>query len=37
VEKYAERYRVPRVNPERVAIRIEVERFVFSSGLGPAG
>jgi PPOX class probable F420-dependent enzyme len=37
VQKYAERYRVPRVNPERVAIRIEVERFVISSGLGPTG
>lgn len=28
VEQYAVRYRVPRVNPARVAIRIEVERFM---------
>jgi hypothetical protein len=34
VDRYATRYRVPRPNPERVAVRIEVERFVFSSGLG---
>lgn len=32
-ERYASRYRVPRPNPERVAIRIEVERFVGSVGL----
>ena len=30
VERYAARYRVPRVNPARVAIRIEVERIVSS-------
>lgn len=33
VERYAGRYRQPRVNPERVAIRITVERFVGSDGL----
>ena len=32
-EQYAARYRVPRENPERVAIRIEVDRFLVSSGL----
>ncbi|WP_148613835.1 pyridoxamine 5'-phosphate oxidase family protein [Nocardioides rubriscoriae] len=32
-ERYASRYRVPRVNPERVAIRISVTRFVGSAGL----
>ena len=32
-ERYAARYRQPRVNPERVAIRIEVDRFLVSSGL----
>ncbi len=31
VEQYAARYRVPRVNPARVAIRIDVERFVSSA------
>ena len=30
VERYAARYRVPRVNPARVAIRVEVERIVSS-------
>jgi hypothetical protein len=30
-ERYAARYRTPRENPTRVAIRIEVERFVSSS------
>ena len=34
-ERYAQRYRVPRVNPDRVALRIEVDRFLFSRGLGP--
>ena len=33
VECYAARYRQPRVNPARVAIRIEVSRFVGSAGL----
>jgi PPOX class probable F420-dependent enzyme len=32
-ERYAARYRTPRVNPDRVAVRIEVERFLVSSGL----
>jgi PPOX class probable F420-dependent enzyme len=30
-ERYAARYRTPRPNPSRVAIRIEVDRFVSSS------
>lgn len=30
VERYASRYREPRPNPERVAIRIEVDRFLSS-------
>ncbi|MEJ7832588.1 MAG: PPOX class F420-dependent oxidoreductase [Nocardioides sp.] len=29
-ERYAVRYRAPRVNPERVAIQIEVDRFLGS-------
>ncbi|MGZ4464533.1 MAG: pyridoxamine 5'-phosphate oxidase family protein [Nocardioides sp.] len=33
VERYAARYRQPRVNPERVAVRIEVERFLSSRTL----
>ncbi|WP_435744402.1 TIGR03618 family F420-dependent PPOX class oxidoreductase [Nocardioides sp. SYSU DS0663] len=33
VEQYAARYRQPRVNPERVALRIEVERFLGSASL----
>jgi PPOX class probable F420-dependent enzyme len=32
-DRYAERYRTPRVNPERVAIRITVSRFLGSAGL----
>ena len=32
-ERYAERYRVPRENPDRIAIRIEVERFLSSRTL----
>ena len=32
-DRYASRYRQPRVNPERVALRIEVDRFLVSSGL----
>ncbi len=32
-ERYAARYRVPRDNPARVAIRISVARFVGSAGL----
>lgn len=31
VERYAARYRTPRPNPDRVAIRIEIERFLISS------
>ncbi len=34
-EIYASRYRVPRPNPERVAIRIQVDRFLISSTLAP--
>ena len=29
-ERYAARYRIPRPNPSRVALRIEVDRFVIS-------
>jgi PPOX class probable F420-dependent enzyme len=37
-EQYAARYRTPRVNPGRVAVRIEVERFLVSSAFaGPDG
>jgi len=32
-ERYAGRYRVPRPNPERVALRIEVDRFLVWPGL----
>ncbi|WP_193606597.1 pyridoxamine 5'-phosphate oxidase family protein [Nocardioides lijunqiniae] len=32
-ERYASRYRTPRENPTRVAIRIEVERFMSSSAV----
>lgn len=31
-ERYAARYRTPRPNPSRVALRIEVDRFVTSPG-----
>lgn len=34
VERYAARYRQPRVNPERVALIIEVEKMMGSSRLG---
>lgn len=34
-ERYAVRYRTPRPNPERVALRIEVARFVRSPALVP--
>jgi PPOX class probable F420-dependent enzyme len=34
-DTYAGRYRVPRPNPDRVAIRIEVDRFLVSSTLVP--
>jgi PPOX class probable F420-dependent enzyme len=33
VERYAGRYRQPRENPERVAIRVEVDRILCSGGL----
>jgi hypothetical protein len=33
VECYAQRYRQPRPNPARVALRIEVERFLVSASL----
>jgi len=33
VERYAGRYRQPQPNPERVALRIEVERVLCSDGL----
>ncbi|MGA8255490.1 MAG: PPOX class F420-dependent oxidoreductase [Nocardioides sp.] len=32
-ERYAARYRTPQPNPERVAIRIDVMRFLGSAGL----
>lgn len=32
-EQYAARYRTPRPNPERVAVRIGIDRFLASSGL----
>lgn len=35
VARYAARYRTPRVNPARVAIRIEVDRFISSSAFAP--
>ena len=33
VDRYAARYRTPKPNPHRVALRIEVDRFLVSSGL----
>ena len=33
VERYAGRYRTPRENPTRVALRLDVDRFVFGPGL----
>jgi PPOX class probable F420-dependent enzyme len=33
VERYAGRYRQPRENPTRIAVRIDVDRFVFGPGL----
>ncbi len=36
-ERYAARYRTPRPNPERVAIRIEVRRFTFGQSLAGDG
>ena len=36
VERYASRYRQPRPNPERVALRIEVDRFLAGPALASA-
>lgn len=33
VERYAARYKTPAENPSRVALRIEVDRFLFGPGL----
>jgi PPOX class probable F420-dependent enzyme len=33
VDRYAARYRIPKPNPLRVALRIEVDRFLVSAGL----
>ena len=33
VERYAARYRQPRQNPTRVALRLTVDRFLFGPGL----
>ena len=33
--RYASRYRTPRPNPERVAVRVVVDRFLHSTGLVP--
>jgi hypothetical protein len=33
VERYAVRYRQPRVNPERVVIRVDVDGLLGSSGM----
>ena len=35
-ERYAARYRVPRANPDRVAIRVDVRRFLHSATLTPS-
>jgi PPOX class probable F420-dependent enzyme len=35
VERYAARYRRPRPNPERVALRVEVGRFLVSASFLP--
>ena len=34
-ERYASRYRTPKPNPLRVAVRIEVERFLVSAAFAP--
>src|SRR3712207_4062853 len=34
-ERYAARYRTPRPNPARVALRLEVDRFLVSASLAP--
>ena len=36
-EQYAARYRTPRPNPSRVALRIEVDRFLVSASMRPSG
>lgn len=36
VERYTARYRTPHPNPQRVALRLEVTRFVFGPALGGA-
>jgi general stress protein 26 len=36
VSRYSARYREPRPNPSRVALRIDVDRFLMSSGFIPA-
>ena len=33
VARYASRYRTPRPNPDRVAVRVVVDRFLHSAGL----
>ena len=35
-ERYAARYRTPKPNPLRVAVRIEVERFLVSAAFAPS-
>lgn len=35
-QRYATRYRTPRPNPSRVALRIEIDRFVLSPGFDSA-
>lgn len=37
VDRYSARYREPRPNPSRVALRIEIDRFLVSPGFLPAG
>lgn len=37
VRRYADRYQQPRVNPNRVGIRIVVDRVIGSSSFEPAG
>ena len=34
-ERYASRYRTPKPNPLRVAVRIEIERFLVSAAFAP--
>ena len=37
VDRYSARYREPRPNPSRVALRIEIDRFLVSPGFITAG